>query len=360
MLDDRVPHYRNGAGFPRACEMIQGLVENGYFVTFYGVTMPTEDWAEVYSDIPSTVEVMMGWGAARLAEFMRQREGFYDWIIISRPHNMKTFQSIFWRDGKWLTKTRVIYDAEAVSAFREAEQRRLYDFPVTEAEIARLVREEMSLTRGVDAVFSVTDQESDCFRSSGVPKVWTLGHTVKTVPTPRAFEDRAGFLFVGAMGGLPNWDAVLWLSREIWPRIRPILGEAVTLAVVGAEPPAVLGACPGIDASGPFEDLLPHYDRARVFVAPSRLAAGIPIKVLTAAAHGVPIVCTSILADELGWSDGVEVLVADDPETFAQCCIRLYSDAALWNRLRAKALARVEGDHSQQAFRASLTRAVQL
>jgi len=30
-------------------------------VTFYPVTMPIEDWSEVYDDIPRTVEVMTEW-----------------------------------------------------------------------------------------------------------------------------------------------------------------------------------------------------------------------------------------------------------------------------------------------------------
>ncbi|PYS19878.1 MAG: glycosyl transferase, partial [Acidobacteria bacterium] len=298
------------------------------------------------------------WGSARLPDFLKERDGYYDQIIVSRPHNMKTFRSRFWVGGTWSTSARVIYDAEAVVSFREAEQRRLYGSQMTDAEVAQLLSDEMSLARGVHAVLSVTDRERDCFVSSGIGTAWTVGHIVPVNPTPRAFAERAGFLFVGAMGGIPNRDAVLWFGREIWPKIRSVVGGETSFAVVGGHAPAELRTFPGVDVLGQVPDLTSLYNRSRIFVAPSRLAAGIPIKVQTAAAHGLPVVCTSILAEELGWDDGVELLVADDPEQFARCCVRLYSDEDLWQRLRKHALSRVARECSQEAFTVALAQAL--
>src|SRR5205085_963754 len=101
----------DGAGFPRTCELIRTLDESGYFVTFYPVTMPFEDWSSVYDDIPRTVEVMVGLGVAHLERFLKERDGYYDQIIVSRPHNMQTFRARLWKDGAWATRARVIYDA---------------------------------------------------------------------------------------------------------------------------------------------------------------------------------------------------------------------------------------------------------
>jgi glycosyltransferase involved in cell wall biosynthesis len=177
-------------------------------------------------------------------------------------------------------------------------------------------------------------------------------------PTARNFGERTGFLFVGAMSGMPNRDAVLWFSREIWPKLRSLVGGELSFSVVGAQPPAEIREVPHVDVLGQVADLTPLYDRARIFVAPSRLAAGIPIKVQTAAAHGLPVVCTSILAEELGWHNEVELLVADDAEEFAKCCARLYSDASLWQRLRTHALDRVARECSHQTFADILAQAL--
>ena len=59
----------------------------------------------------------------------------------------------------------------------------------------------------------------------------------------------------------------------------------------------VAGSLQGVDTSGVVtlgvvDDLGPLFDGARVFIAPTRCAAG-SVKVQTAAAAGVPVVTTS-------------------------------------------------------------------
>jgi glycosyltransferase involved in cell wall biosynthesis len=91
-----------------------------------------------------------------------------------------------------------------------------------------------------------------------------------------------------------------------------------------------------------------------VFIAPTRFAAGIPLKVLEAAANGVPAVVTPLLATQLAWTPGQELLTADDPQAFAEACARLFEDEALWTRIRRGALARVERDYAPEVCAARL------
>ena len=101
---------------------------------------------------------------------------------------------------------------------------------------------------------------------------------------------------------------------------------------------------------GAKEDLQEELDRARVFVAPIRFGAGISLKLLHAAAAGIPAVCTPFIAEALGWKDRVEVLIASTPEEFASCCAELHEDVILWEKVRANALAAVKRDYSHQAY----------
>jgi glycosyltransferase involved in cell wall biosynthesis len=107
-------------------------------------------------------------------------------------------------------------------------------------------------------------------------------------------------------------------------------------------------------------DLAPVYGSARIFVAPTRFAAGVPLKILEAAAAGLPVVASHLLGRQLGWRDGHEILLADpaDPAGFARACRRLYQDAALWQRIRDNALARVARDCDRTRFREALERAL--
>ena len=97
-------------------------------------------------------------------------------------------------------------------------------------------------------------------------------------------------------------------------------------------------------------DLAPLYDSARVVIAPTRFAAGIPLKILRAAAAAVPVVCTTLLCRQLGWRAGIEVLTADDAEAFAAACADLHENPELWQRIRRAGLDRIERDHSSVVF----------
>jgi glycosyltransferase involved in cell wall biosynthesis len=180
-------------------------------------------------------------------------------------------------------------------------------------------------------------------------------------PTPRPFAERSGALFVGAFhrDGSPNADSVAWFVGEILPLLRARIAD-LWLTVAGAHPsPRVLALSgEGVEVLGRVDDLVPLYDQARLFVAPTRFAAGVPYKCHHAAAHGVPIVCTSLLAAQLGWRHDVELLVADEPGAFAEQCHRLYTDGALWSRLREAALARVAAECGKRAFDETLAEAL--
>jgi len=108
------------------------------------------------------------------------------------------------------------------------------------------------------------------------------------------------------------------------------------------------------DLLGPVADLPALFNRVRVFVAPTRYAAGIPHKVHQAAALGVPVVATSLLARQLGWQNGKHLLVADTPDEFAKAVTRLHGNARLWADIRAGALGRVAQDCDPAVFAAAL------
>jgi glycosyltransferase involved in cell wall biosynthesis len=113
---------------------------------------------------------------------------------------------------------------------------------------------------------------------------------------------------------------------------------------------------PSVELVGFAEDLGSYYERARIFVAPTRFAAGISLMVYGVAARGIPVVATTLIAEQLGWVNGEDLLSASatEPEEFAEQCVRLYGDKALWSHVRNSALARVQQDCSPQRFEETL------
>jgi glycosyltransferase involved in cell wall biosynthesis len=247
----------------------------------------------------------------------------------------------------------IIYDAEALFVARDVMQAQLRGVPLAQAEIARRMSEEVGLAAQADLVIAVTEEVAAPFREAG-RVVRVLGHALTVHAAEPGFADRSGFLFVGPVydDDFPNGDALIWFADEILPRIRAAGRADSSLTVVGT----VLG--PEVEARadgrlvlrGALPELRDEYARARVFVAPIRIAAGLPLKVLDAAAHGVPSVITPVLARCLGWDHGREALVAETPAEFAAACLQLHADTDLWNRIRANALARVRADADREKF----------
>ena len=170
-------------------------------------------------------------------------------------------------------------------------------------------------------------------------------------PTSKPFDERDGMLFVGSTHP-PNVDAVQYLIRHVFPRVRK--GDPkLELWIVG-------GVCskltawegqPGVHLVGYAEDLEPWFERARVFVAPLRYGAGIKGKLLGAMSAGVPIVTTSIGAEGIGLEAGISAFIEDSDEGFAEAVIRLNSNRELWSRIRCAAREIVDDDLSFDRFR---------
>ena len=357
-IDDRVPHASLGTGYPRCRLMVHELVARGFEVTFYPMWASSESRAEIRATLPEAVEVMVPGGRLDLQAFLLARHDVYDRIVVSRSHNMQYAGDAIARVRKQLQDFELVYDAEAVTASREIlALERAGKAPSTERRTSMLDAE-LSLAAQADQVIAVSEHEAGLFRDAGCSRVCVIGHAVDHGVTPAAFAERDGYLFVGALrdADSPNVDSLIWFVDEILPRLVAESDVPVKLTVVGDCTPAIRQRIDheSLSFTGRLDDLEAVFNRARVFIAPTRFAAGIPHKVHEAAAYGLPCVTTLLLARQLGWTDGKELLAADDPAVFAAHCRALHENEVLWGSVRQHAREAVDRDCSPAAFRAAV------
>ena len=176
-------------------------------------------------------------------------------------------------------------------------------------------------------------------------RVLSLIHEAEPTTTP--FDDRSGIVFIANFTHPPNADALEHYLRDVHPLVRERLSD-VTLAVIGAEPPAALRRLTpeGVTFTGHVPDIRPLFGAARLSVAPLRFGAGLKGKINTSMGFGVPVVTSSIGAEGMNLKHGDDALVADDPVGFADAVVALYTDAALWERLAAGGLRNVRSQFS--------------
>jgi GT2 family glycosyltransferase/glycosyltransferase involved in cell wall biosynthesis/SAM-dependent methyltransferase len=362
-IDQLVPQQALGSGFPRARAMINSIAGAGWFVTMYPMAEGVVDWKSVYKEIPPEVEICDRQFASGLSAFLQERYGYYDAILVSRPENMELIQAILRENPSLIAGTRLIYDAEALYSLREVRRVRLAGGIIDQFTENKLMEDELKLCLNADEIITVSPLEQSVFSAKqGVP-VHLISHPVPAIFTsPPDFESRSGFLFVGRLleKETPNYDGLSWFIKNVWPRIRKQLTRA-ELVVVGAvtSEHSELEA-PGVSLLGAVADLGPFYDAARVFIAPTRYAAGVPIKVLEAIGAGLVVISTSLIADQLGWTNGREITTADSDEAFADAAVLLHEHQQGWQAQREAAAQRVSIEHSSEVFQKSIDRLLRI
>ncbi|TFE70849.1 glycosyl transferase [Methylacidiphilum sp. Yel] len=356
VLDDCVPHFMMGRGFPRAITILQLLEQFGYFVTFY--PMLSQEYSKKHLELAfmEKIELMIGWGSERLEDFLQERKEYYDFIFVSRIHNFMHVAKLVKKRPDFFSKTRVIYDAEAIVARREILKKSLEGFALKEKEKKELIDKELLIAQYAHRVVAVSKEEAQYFHQKGFD-VHILGHSIHCKPTESSFEQRSGFLFVGYMGEEgPNTDGLSWFSHYVLPHLKKKIHSRFEVLAIGqVSKDFVEQLSPlGIKFLGLVEDIQPFFEKCRVFIAPTRYAAGIPMKVHEAASYGLPVVASKLLAKQLAWTPGEELLAADSPEDFAACCEKLYQDASLWKKIRESALNKVKIDCDPKRFEENL------
>ena len=149
----------------------------------------------------------------------------------------------------------------------------------------------------------------------------------------KPFEERQHFISIGNFLHEPNWNAVLYLKEEIWPKIRKRLSQA-ELHVFGAYPSQKVlelnNPKQGFLIKGRAEDVKEVMLNARVCLAPLRFGAGLKGKLVDAMLYGTPNVTTSVGAESMALGKEWSGFVADDADLFADKTVLLYNDKHIW------------------------------
>jgi glycosyltransferase involved in cell wall biosynthesis len=187
-----------------------------------------------------------------------------------------------------------------------------------------------SVSRQVDRVVLASPLDVD---RSGLANATLVPNALRRPEPPLGRVDVAReptILFQGSLNYAPNMDAADWLIRDIAPRIRTRLPGA-GIRLVGRPTPGVerLHAPPSVTVVGRVAEMDPELELADLVVVPVRYGSGTRVKILEAFAHRIPVVSTTIGAEGLDVTDGLHLLIADDPDSFADRCERLLTDADL-------------------------------
>jgi GT2 family glycosyltransferase len=199
---------------------------------------------------------------------------------------------------------------------------------------------ELAVMRRVDVALSYSDIEATVIQSHNLDstKVMRCPWVVDVQDEAPPFAARSGLAFLGGFQHTPNEEAVRFFLDEIMPKLR-LARPGVKLHIYGSDAgESVLKlAAADVIVEGYVERVEDVYNRHRLFIAPLRYGAGLKGKVVGALAAGAPTVMTSLAAEGLGISRGVEAIVVDAPGDWVEAIVALYGDEARWTEMSARA-----------------------
>ncbi len=207
----------------------------------------------------------------------------------------------------------------------------------------RLQRYEKWACELVDHVVAVSDKDLEKIRELAPNIRATVISNSIDVEEYRELEGKSTAFFdlvlIGKMDYRPNVDAALWFADNVWPIVygkRP----QTTWGLIGQQPHSRLDRLAnikGITITGKVDSIHPYLAGASLVILPFRIGSGTRLKFIEAMAAGKATVSTSLGAEGFEVKSGQELLIADDPEQFAQAIDKLLRDTKGRNQMGEKA-----------------------
>lgn len=152
------------------------------------------------------------------------------------------------------------------------------------------------------------------------------------------FDERQHFAFIGNFIHEPNWQTVLLLKKDIWPKIRKRNPKA-QLHIYGAYPSAKVlqlhNGREGFHILGRAENAIQTLQQYRILLAPIPFGAGIKGKFLDAIRAGTPFITTNVGAESIV-EQGKDTIAVSSLENFHDVAAELYENETAWQQEREK------------------------
>lgn len=236
---------------------------------------------------------------------------------------------------------------------------RVHNNPIWKAasyrEYRLLERMEREYISRADHVLAVSENDRDFFlkyapkeRMSVIP----TGVDIDYFTPEEGKEEPETIVFTGSMDWMANEDGIVFFIERVLPLVRREFPEA-KLSVVGRRPSArmrEIGAKEtNIEVTGTVEDIRPYMAKGAVYVVPLLVGGGTRIKIFEAMAAGKAVVSTTIGAEGLPVTHGKDVLLADDPESFAKEIVDLLRNTSHRREIGSAARKLVAENYSWKA-----------
>jgi glycosyltransferase involved in cell wall biosynthesis len=358
------PEPNSSAAGSRMMQLLDCFYKNQWQISFASPAQQTDHMADL-----STLGIK--------TEHIELNNASFDHYITDKKPDIVIFDRFMmeeqfgWRVEKFSPDSLRVLNTEDLHSLRQARHLALKQnrtFQIDDLYSDHGIREIAAIHR-CDLTLMISEMETklliDKFQ---VPETHVF-HLPFMLPAPTKideltpFEKRQHFISIGNFRHAPNWDAVLQLKTEIWPKIRKRLPKA-ELHIYGAYPPPkatqLHNAKEGFLVKGWAEDAQEVMQNARICLAPLRFGAGIKGKLVEAMQMGTPSITTQIGAEAMHGLLPWNGVITDNIETFIDAAVSLYEDKTNWQLMQKNGHEILQSRYQAQEWEPKLINRLQL
>ena len=328
VIENQVPTPDRDSGSVRLTAVLKAMLDLGFAITF----LPANGWrSEPYTRRLERLGIEVLGVTDEWWEHISEMAQEISHVWIARP---EVAQKYLARARSMLPKAMIIYDTVDLHFLRlERESASTSDPGLRKAALHQQIQE-LDLMDLADASVVVSPHELDMLSDRTSARIALVPNIHQVLDREISLEGRRGIIFVGSFRHTPNVDAVVWFVREVLPLVVSKIPN-VRMTIIGPDPTdSVLSLeSENVRVTGWVVETEPHYEEARLAVAPLRFGAGVKGKVGEALTFGVPMVMTPIASEGMHLLHGQHALIAEDPAEFAKNVVALLHDDELWHKL---------------------------
>lgn len=363
-------HPCNAGNRARISLLISTLRDHGYRVHFAVVPreplsedLMKEHWGAENVTVLPFREIPKKWSVQGIKKALLRRLGVYENVetldgLFHKP-TLTAFDQLFQKLKpsvvfveyvflSWLLKNvpasvhKVIDTHDIYTDRRERLQSTgiRYTYTLTREDEAR------GLLRA-DSVIAIQDEEAVFFQNllQGERRILQIGHLLR--PAAARPIPAAPVIGMLASSNSLNTLGLEQFLKEVLPLVRAKKPDTIFKLAGGAC--RHFGDRPELVTIGEVDDPAEFYNQCSVSVNNIPVGTGLKIKTIESLAHGCPAVCSPEGAAGLSDAIGQGVLIADNPEAFAQALLGLLDDPVLLEETSRKAFQYATDYYTRQA-----------
>lgn len=218
----------------------------------------------------------------------------------------------------------------------------------------RMKQFEQRMIHYYDGLVCISKKDEQYFKQSGyVGPSFTLAASInKNDYVVKKEEAQPNTLFfIGSLDWMPNQKGMLWFLQEVWPKLLQA-HPLVTLYIAGRNIPDwfVNLDAQRVHIVGEVENAKAFMRSKGIMIVPLFSGSGMRIKIIEAMALAKPMVVTSIAAEGINYTNGVELAIANNADVYFKQLLKLLNSHHYRNNMEKAARAFILKEHETKTL----------